>query len=83
MSKKYNSSLYFYPNCVVFRQVLKKKTRKNLDFHKVLCIFAALLLTTKQERYEKKIIMGVGHPYLRTCNLYVNIVCKLRLACSK
>ena len=28
MSKKYNSSLYFYPNCVVFRQVLKKNTKK-------------------------------------------------------
>ena len=28
MSKKYNSSLYFYPKCVVFRQVLLKKARK-------------------------------------------------------
>ena len=29
MSKKYNSSLYFYPNCVVFRKVLLKKHFKS------------------------------------------------------
>lgn len=34
MSKKYNSSLYSYPNCVVFRQVLKKKHEKIWIFTK-------------------------------------------------